>query len=530
MKKLILIILILALPSLCFGQFQSQLDSATIAVWNFAANLNDFDDQTAWRIFYSNTDGDVTELALGASGTYLKSDGASSAPTWVTPGGAGDITDVWGCATGDCQTITIGESEGLTGGAVDGTTDPYISLPQGNDVSSVTSEGYISWDDDNDKLYVGDGAAVVLINAAGADSADKFTHDGIKDYHIDWGVGAGQVSGADLPDQDMGEINISSATWYVDADVIDASNLADENWGDIAISGGVAEINTDKVGTNELDDGASTPTDEDVVVYEATSTEFKYSTLNEIITGQSWTGNAAIVTVGTIASGTWEGTTVAEAQGGTGDTDLDDIIGGTNCTVTDGANAVIAGNVTIDVDDAFLANDGDAGTGAYDFGGASGFEIPAVDDPTTDAEGEIAWDANDDAIEVYMGDEGESALIPVYQWVAAIIIAPDGVNDEVLMFHVDALLYPFGIEIDQVSITLPADAEYTMVFEEWAGDPPTAQNDISTVTTAADEAYAEEAPDNDAAIDADDYIFLDIPATDVDWIHVQVIFHVNDGN
>jgi len=54
--------------------------------------LTDFDYQTAWRIFYSDGSGDVTELALGTSGQYLKSNGASSAPTWDTPAGSGDST------------------------------------------------------------------------------------------------------------------------------------------------------------------------------------------------------------------------------------------------------------------------------------------------------------------------------------------------------------------------------------------------------------------------------------------------------
>jgi len=53
-------------------------------------NLTQFKNQTAWRLFYSNTDGDVTELALGASG-YLKTNGATSAPTWSSPTGAGDL-------------------------------------------------------------------------------------------------------------------------------------------------------------------------------------------------------------------------------------------------------------------------------------------------------------------------------------------------------------------------------------------------------------------------------------------------------
>ena len=45
---------------------------------------------TNWRVFYTNDTGDVTELALGADGTYLKSNGTAVAPTFNTPP-AGDL-------------------------------------------------------------------------------------------------------------------------------------------------------------------------------------------------------------------------------------------------------------------------------------------------------------------------------------------------------------------------------------------------------------------------------------------------------
>jgi hypothetical protein len=55
-------------------------------------------DGTAWRVFYSNGTGDITELALGASGTVLQSNGATSAPTFETAGGGAsqlsDLSDV----------------------------------------------------------------------------------------------------------------------------------------------------------------------------------------------------------------------------------------------------------------------------------------------------------------------------------------------------------------------------------------------------------------------------------------------------
>lgn len=57
-------------------------------------NLTSFVNQTAWRVFYSDTNGDVTELALGADGTYLKSNGAAVAPTFATPAGSGTMTTI----------------------------------------------------------------------------------------------------------------------------------------------------------------------------------------------------------------------------------------------------------------------------------------------------------------------------------------------------------------------------------------------------------------------------------------------------
>jgi hypothetical protein len=38
-----------------------------------------------WKIFYSNGSGYVQELSLGSSGTYLRSNGTTSAPTWASP-------------------------------------------------------------------------------------------------------------------------------------------------------------------------------------------------------------------------------------------------------------------------------------------------------------------------------------------------------------------------------------------------------------------------------------------------------------
>ncbi len=179
----------------------------------------------------------------------------------------------------------------------------------------------------------------------------------------------------------------------------------------------------------------------------------------------------------------------------------------------------------------YMLNTGDIATGVYDFGGATSLEIPAVADPATTLEGHIAWDANDDAIEVYMGDESESALIPAYQKIDALIFAPDGVADVITLLKVDALLYPFGIEIDQLSFTLPADAAYDIGFHEWTGaDPPVFSAQIDSLVTTSSDAYIEDGTPTDGAIAADATIRANIRSTDVDWVHIQIIFHVNDGN
>lgn len=82
-------------------------------------------------------------------------------------------------------------------------------------------------------------------------------------------------------------------------------------------------------------------------------------------------------------------TTVAGDSGSTGMTPGDTltIAGGTNATT-----AMSGDTLTINVDDAFLSNSGDTGTGAYDFGGATDFEIPNSATPTVDTAGQIAID------------------------------------------------------------------------------------------------------------------------------------------
>lgn len=83
---------------------------------NTAGSLTQFVGNTAWRVFYSDADGDITELALGADGTFLKSNGAAAAPTFATPAGTGDVSKV-GTPSDDQLAVWTGD------GTLEGTSD-----------------------------------------------------------------------------------------------------------------------------------------------------------------------------------------------------------------------------------------------------------------------------------------------------------------------------------------------------------------------------------------------------------------------
>jgi len=68
-------------------------------------------------------------------------------------------------------------------------------------------------------------------------------------------------------------------------------------------------------------------------------------------------------------------------------TDTLTIVGGSHVTTTGDA---ATDSISIAVDDDFLLNTGDVGTGVYDFGGAASFEIPNGGTPTTNTTGQIA--------------------------------------------------------------------------------------------------------------------------------------------
>ena len=110
---------------------------------------------TAWRLFYSNaTTTAIQELILGGDGTYLKSNGASAAPTWETPAGGGGLLD----------TIATKDTVVLVGAAATDTTLRIYRTTDGVDSTTMTPE-----------------TGVLVLGLEGTTRIDSLTVDLIKD-------------------------------------------------------------------------------------------------------------------------------------------------------------------------------------------------------------------------------------------------------------------------------------------------------------------------------------------------------------
>jgi len=127
-------------------------DSASTCTWQDAGagggytNLTSFVDQTAWRFFYSNTAGDVTELALGTDGQVLTSAGVDIAPAFEdAAGGDALTTDPLSqfAATTSAQLAGVISDEEGTGLLVYNTSPTLVTPILGTPTSGNFNELYI---------------------------------------------------------------------------------------------------------------------------------------------------------------------------------------------------------------------------------------------------------------------------------------------------------------------------------------------------------------------------------------------------
>ena len=159
----------------------------------------------------------------------------STAPTTNLEAGGLYWDDGTNCAGGDpCLVMYYGGAwnELVSGGGGGAPTDATYIVQ--------TADGTLSAEQALSSLSTGivkvtTGTGVLSTATAGSDYVATETDpnalltagtDNVKDSHLDWGTGANQVSGSDLPNEDLGDISISAGIWSLDAGIVGADELA----------------------------------------------------------------------------------------------------------------------------------------------------------------------------------------------------------------------------------------------------------------------------------------------------------------
>lgn len=166
-------------------------------------------------------------------------------------------------------------------------------------------------------------------------------------------------------------------------------------------------------------------------------------------------------------------------------------------------------------------------TGSHNFGGATGLEIPNGADPTTNAEGELAWDSDDDMFEIYNGSV--SIAVPVKKSMTIPIPDPENYEGDFPIYRFRSSVYPHGVTITGISLSSPASISYALTVEEWDDEAGSTQGTVEALALSSG-TMADSTDIADAAIAAGAWLNLIIPATDVDRISVEVEFYANPGN
>ena len=335
----------------------------------------------------STSSAGIVELATGA-----ETNAGTSVTLAVTP----DSLDDW---TGSAQITTLGT---ISTGVWEGTT---IAVDQGGTGQSSYTDGQLlignSTGNTLAKATLSEGEGIDISNGSGAitisgeDASD--TNKGIASFDAtDFSVSSGDVTLSSERIEDIaGGMWTGNTATGVTVTYQDADGTMDIVVADTTVAGDTGSTGITPGDTLTIAGGTNITTSmsgDTLTINNDYTDESIQDLVGNMVTGNTETN---ITVTYQDADGTLDFTvsdlTVAGDSGSTdmspGDTLT--VAGGTNLTTS-----MSGDTLTLNVDDAFLANDGDVGTGVYDFGGATSFEIPNGSAPTVDAAGEIAVDTS----------------------------------------------------------------------------------------------------------------------------------------
>jgi len=113
------------------------------------------------------------------------------------------------------------------------------------------------------------------------------------------------------------------------------------------------------------------------------------------------------------------------------------------------------------------------------------------------------------------------------------IIRPDIIRissaSAIAIFHIDPAKYPYGVKITDLEITTVVNATYTLNFSEYKSNDPNAPTYLNIIESIALSAKGHKkvsgADINDPDIAAGNYIYVNLPSTNIPWVAGKIIFY-----
>ena len=288
------------------------------------ADLATLSSPTPWRFFYSNGSSALTELSFGTSGQYLKSQGASSIPTWDDPSTASWVEDdVFGSGwDGD---TTHSPSQNAVHDQIklyDTDLDGDIDVLDGSLGGAPTGATYITQTADpnlsNEQALQGMSTGIMRVDGGTGVITSLTNSAGIANNLSDE-TGSGLLVFSNSPV--FTTPNIGTATGSVSGNAGTATALAANG---ANCSAGQFPLGVDEYGAVESCTDAATQAELD-----------------------AWVGSSNITTLGTIGAGIWNGTEITDAYISNTLTASKFIGSGSSTDAVDLATAEVAGNLPV---------------------------------------------------------------------------------------------------------------------------------------------------------------------------------------